>query len=198
MKRFALALMLGCLALPATTLAQQHSPQGPNQGPHSNNRPSAPGNSAGHNGPGGHPNANRPPQHEAGPGRPNVTPSRPGNQDHRPQANNRPNHNQFRQFDHNRPEPGQKRYYADRYYRDSSQYTPFKINRNTRIYRGSNGRYYCRRPDGTTGLIIGVAIGGILGNRLGDGDSATLATILGASAGGMLGRAIDRGNVRCH
>lgn len=197
MKKFALALMIGALALPATALAQQHSPQGPHQGPQSNGRPNGPGNGApGHNGPGA--NTNRPPQHNAAPNRPNTPPARPGNQNSRPQAHPAPSHSQFKQFDHNRFEPGQKRYYADRYYRDSSHYTPFRVTRNTRIYRGRDGRYYCRRPDGTTGFIVGAAIGGILGNRLGDGDSALLSTILGASAGGLLGREIDRGNVKCH
>ncbi|MBB4147297.1 glycine zipper 2TM domain-containing protein [Sphingobium scionense] len=73
----------------------------------------------------------------------------------------------------------------------------YRIDRNTRVYRGGNGRYYCRRNDGSTGLIVGAAVGGLLGNALGDGDSGLLSTILGAGVGGALGREIDRGNVYC-
>ncbi|RVT41861.1 glycine zipper 2TM domain-containing protein [Sphingobium algorifonticola] len=70
-------------------------------------------------------------------------------------------------------------------------------NRNARIYRGGDGRYYCRRQDGTTGLIIGAAVGGLLGNRIDNGNSSLLGTLLGAGGGALLGREIDRGNVRC-
>ena len=31
------------------------------------------------------------------------------------------------------------------------------IGSNTRLWRGDDGRYYCKRDDGTTGLIIGAA-----------------------------------------
>ena len=64
-----------------------------------------------------------------------------------------------------------------------------------RYWQGDDGRYYCRRNDGSTGLIVGAAVGGLLGNALGDGDSGVLSTILGAGVGGALGREIDRGNV---
>ena len=87
------------------------------------------------------------------------------------------------------------RYYANRYYR--SGYAPIRVTRATRIYRGSDDRYYCKRSDGTTGLIIGAAVGGVIGNQVAQGDSKTLGTILGASAGALLGRAIDRGDVVC-
>lgn len=66
-----------------------------------------------------------------------------------------------------------------------------------RVYRGENGRYYCRRSDGTTGLIIGAAAGGLLGNTIGRGDSHILGTLLGAAGGGLAGRAIERNGVRC-
>jgi Ni/Co efflux regulator RcnB len=69
-----------------------------------------------------------------------------------------------------------------------------RLGRDDRIYRGGDGRYYCRRNDGTTGLVIGGIAGGILGNAIG-GD--TLGTLLGAGGGALLGRSIDRGKVRC-
>ena len=69
-----------------------------------------------------------------------------------------------------------------------------RLGRNDRIYRGGDGRYYCKRNDGTTGLVIGGIAGGLLGNAIG-GD--TLGTLLGAGGGALLGRSVDRGKVRC-
>ncbi|SDA21929.1 glycine zipper 2TM domain-containing protein [Sphingomonas sp. NFR15] len=103
----------------------------------------------------------------------------------------------FRGYDYNRPEPGQRFYYADRYYRDGSYYQPRRLGRYDRIYRGSNGRYYCRRSDGTTGLIVGGIAGGLLGNALSNGRSSTLGTLLGVAGGAALGTSIDRGQVVC-
>lgn len=82
---------------------------------------------------------------------------------------------------------------AQRAYRQGN-YRERRLSRNDRIYRGRDGRYYCRRNDGTTGLVIGAIGGGVLGNVLGGG---TLGTIIGAGAGGLLGREVDRGKVRC-
>ena len=71
-----------------------------------------------------------------------------------------------------------------------------RLNDNDRVYRGQNGQYYCRRSDGTTGLIVGAIAGGVLGNIIAPGDSKTLGTVLGAIGGAVAGRAIDSG-VRC-
>lgn len=103
----------------------------------------------------------------------------------------------WHRYDWNRHPPGYRHYYADRYYVTGRHYRPVRVTRYTRIYRGSNGRYYCRRSDGTTGLIVGAALGGILGNSLGYGDSRLAATLLGGAAGGLLGREIDRGSLTC-
>lgn len=73
-------------------------------------------------------------------------------------------------------------------------YRERRLSRNDRIYRGRDGRYYCRRNDGTTGLVVGAIAGGVLGNAIG-GD--TLSTLLGGAGGALLGRSIDRGNIRC-
>jgi Glycine zipper 2TM domain len=62
------------------------------------------------------------------------------------------------------------------------------IQYNEVIYRGDDGRYYCRRSDGTMGLIAGAAIGGLIGNQLAPGKSATLGTLLGAGAGAVIGQ----------
>ena len=65
------------------------------------------------------------------------------------------------------------------------------------MWQGRDGRYYCRRANGTTGLIIGAAAGALLGRELDGGRSRTLGTILGGAGGALLGREIDRGSVRC-
>lgn len=100
-------------------------------------------------------------------------------------------------YDYNRYEPGANRYYADRYYREGSYYSDRRLNRRDRIYRGENGRYYCRRDDGTTGLIVGGAVGALLGRELDRGDSRVLGTLIGGGAGALLGRQVDRGGLRC-
>jgi hypothetical protein len=101
-----------------------------------------------------------------------------------------------RGYDWNRPDPSYGGYDASRYYRQGN-YSERRLSRNDRVYRGGDGRYYCRRTDGTTGLIVGGLLGGVLGNSLANGHSSTLATVLGASGGALLGRSVDRGNVRC-
>ena len=103
----------------------------------------------------------------------------------------------YRSYDYNRVDPRYGNYYADRYYRDGSYYQPRSLAYNDRIYRGQNGQYYCRRADGTTGLIIGGLAGGALGNLIAPGGSKTLGTIIGAVGGGLAGRALDRDRVTC-
>ncbi|WP_420143938.1 glycine zipper 2TM domain-containing protein [Sphingobium sp.] len=99
-------------------------------------------------------------------------------------------------YDWNRPDPRYGRYYQpNRYYRGG--YAPIRVDRNTRIYRGGDNRYYCRRSDGTTGLIVGAALGGLLGNQIAQGQSNLLGTLIGGGAGALLGREIDRGGVSC-
>lgn len=103
----------------------------------------------------------------------------------------------WRQYDYDRPDPAYSGYYADRYYRDDPSYRERRLGMNDRIYVGQNGQYYCRRSDGTTGLIVGGIAGGVLGNIIAPGGSKTLGTVLGAVAGGAAGTAIDRNNTRC-
>jgi hypothetical protein len=98
-------------------------------------------------------------------------------------------------YDWNRPDPRYRGYYAERYYRGG--YDPIRMNRHMRIYRGYDDRYYCRRDDGTTGLIIGAALGAMLGNQLERGQSNLAATLIGGGVGGLLGREIDRGDLVC-
>ncbi|MBW8742788.1 MAG: glycine zipper 2TM domain-containing protein [Sphingomonas sp.] len=67
-----------------------------------------------------------------------------------------------------------------------------------RVYRGSDGRYYCKRSDGTTGLIIGAASGGILGNVIDGGHSRVAGTLIGGALGAIVGKSVDQNSsVRC-
>ncbi len=103
-------------------------------------------------------------------------------------------------YDYNRPDPRHGGYYADQYYRADRRYKERRLSNNDRVYRGRDNRYYCRRNDGSTGLIVGGVVGGIAGNAIAPGGSETLGTILGAVGGAVAGRAIERGgnnDVRC-
>lgn len=95
-----------------------------------------------------------------------------------------------------------RRYHDNRY--DSRVYDsygryrePRRLTRNDRVWRGNDGRYYCKRSNGTTGLIIGAAAGALLGRAIDTRGDRTLGTILGAAGGGLLGREIDSGGLRC-
>lgn len=76
-------------------------------------------------------------------------------------------------------------------------YQPRRVTRDSHIWRGDDGRYHCRRDNGTTGLLIGAGVGALAGNELAGPGDKTLGVILGAAVGGALGRAIDRGDLQC-
>jgi hypothetical protein len=91
-------------------------------------------------------------------------------------------------------------YDASRYYRSGPNYQERTLSANDRVYRGTDGRYYCKRSDGTTGLIVGAVGGGILGNVIDGGHSRAVGTILGGVLGAVAGQAIERNankDVRC-
>ena len=198
MRTFFLAAALAATslsALPAT--AQDY--RGDRQDQRGDRRDGPGDHRGGPGGPGG------PGDHRGGPGGPGDHRGGPGDWDRGPGGDRRDyrqdarqrNWQQYRGYDYNRFEPGQRTYLADRYYRDGSYYQPRRLGRNDRIYRGSDNRYYCRRSDGTTGLIIGGLAGGLLGNSLASGGSRTLGTLIGGGAGALLGRSVDRGQVQC-
>lgn len=91
---------------------------------------------------------------------------------------------------------GKNYWKGDRYY-SNGRYDGRRLSRNDRVYRGGDGRYYCKRNDGTTGLIIGAAAGALLGRTIDSNGDRMLGTLLGGGAGALLGREIDRGEVRC-
>lgn len=92
------------------------------------------------------------------------------------------------------PPPPPADYVPEREYRPQPGYDR-PLTRNDNVYRGSDGRYYCRRSDGTTGTVVGAIAGGALGAILGNGGA--LGTLLGAGGGALLGRSIDRGKIHC-
>ena len=64
-------------------------------------------------------------------------------------------------------------------------------------YRDRDRRYYCRRGNGTTGLIVGGAAGALLGREVDRYGDRLPGTIIGGAAGALIGREIDRGGRRC-
>ena len=65
-------------------------------------------------------------------------------------------------------------------------------------WRGRDGRYHCRRGNGTTGLIVGGAGGALIGHSLDGGRNHTTGTILGAAAGALIGREVQRSRQTRH
>ena len=89
-------------------------------------------------------------------------------------------------------------YDAARYYREGPRYQERVLTADERVYRGRDGKYYCKRNDGTTGLIVGAVAGGVLGNVIDGGHSRSAGTILGAIVGGAVGSQVDRNSqMRC-
>ena len=86
--------------------------------------------------------------------------------------------------------------YYERHYR-AGAYEPYPLGYDDRVYRGSDGRYYCRRRDGTIGLVVGAGVGALLGNLVAPRGSKTIGTIIGAAGGAAIGYAIERGELRC-
>ncbi|MXO58342.1 glycine zipper 2TM domain-containing protein [Altererythrobacter salegens] len=82
------------------------------------------------------------------------------------------------------------------YYQPARTYYAEPVYRDTRVWRGNDGRYYCSRRDGTTGLIVGAAAGALLGRSVDSRGDRTLGTILGAAAGAVIGKEIDKGGCR--
>jgi len=71
------------------------------------------------------------------------------------------------------------------------------VYRDTRVWQGPEGQVYCQKKDGTTGLIIGGAVGALLGREVDGGYDRTLGTILGGAAGALLGKEVAQGGSRC-
>jgi len=61
-----------------------------------------------------------------------------------------------------------------------------------REWKGRDGRRYCRKPDGTTGLVVGGVAGALVGRTIDTRGDRTVGTLLGAAAGAVAGREIER------
>lgn len=66
-----------------------------------------------------------------------------------------------------------------------------------KVWRDSHGRLRCKRPNGTTGLIVGAAGGALIGRAIDTRGERATGTILGAAAGALIGREVERGRYRC-
>lgn len=105
-------------------------------------------------------------------------------------------YDRYGRYDYNNPDPNAGGYYADQYYRNDRRYRERVMQNDDRVYRGRDNRYYCRRSDGSTGLVIGGLAGGSLGAAVAPGDSRLLGAIIGGVGGAVIGKSIDRGNQR--
>jgi outer membrane lipoprotein SlyB len=83
-------------------------------------------------------------------------------------------------------------------YRDGN-YEPYALGPDDRVYRGEDGRYYCRRHDGSVGLVVGAGVGAVLGNVIAPRGSGLLGALLGGAAGAAVGASVDASNrdIRC-
>ncbi|MFD1786819.1 glycine zipper 2TM domain-containing protein [Sphingomonas floccifaciens] len=77
-------------------------------------------------------------------------------------------------------------------------YSKAEAQRNYRYreWRGRDGRYYCRKPNGTTGLVVGGVAGALVGRTIDTRGDRTVGTLLGAAAGAVAGREIERSGSR--
>lgn len=83
-------------------------------------------------------------------------------------------------------------------YRKSRRtYRERRLRSNERIWQGEDGRYRCKRDNGTTGLVIGAVVGGVAGHEIAGRGDRTLGTVIGGAVGAIAGREIDRSNARC-
>jgi len=82
-----------------------------------------------------------------------------------------------------------------RYYQEAPRY--YQSSNGVRYWQGDDGRYYCKRSNGTTGLIVGAAAGALVGRAIDTRGERATGTILGAAAGALLGKKVAQGPVRC-
>ncbi|MCT2559074.1 glycine zipper 2TM domain-containing protein [Tsuneonella sp. YG55] len=64
-------------------------------------------------------------------------------------------------------------------------------------WQGRDGRYYCKKSNGTVGLVVGAAAGALVGRAIDTRGERATGTILGAAAGALLGREVQRRTVKC-
>lgn len=77
-----------------------------------------------------------------------------------------------------------------RHYQTQQRY--YTTDNGVRYWQGQDGRRYCKRSDGTVGLIVGGAAGALVGRAIDTRGERATGTILGAAAGALLGREVQR------
>lgn len=93
---------------------------------------------------------------------------------------------------------GERDWDGSRYYREDSRYEERRLSADDEVYRGSDGRYYCRRSDGTTGLVIGAGVGALAGRVVDTRGDRTPGTLIGGVLGALIGRQVERSqDLRC-
>lgn len=65
-----------------------------------------------------------------------------------------------------------------------------------RYWRGEDGRYRCKRSNGTVGLLVGGAAGALVGRAIDTRGSRATGTIVGAAAGALIGREVQRSRAK--
>ena len=72
----------------------------------------------------------------------------------------------------------------------------YQTDNGIQYWRGNDGRYRCKKSNGTTGLLIGGAAGALVGRAIDTNGSRTTGTVVGAAAGALLGREVERNRSR--
>lgn len=85
----------------------------------------------------------------------------------------------------------------ERYEHEREERRYYRTGNGIRYWKGDDGRYYCKRSNGTTGLIVGAAVGALAGRAIDTEGDRTTGTVIGAAAGALLGKAITEGKVEC-
>lgn len=104
---------------------------------------------------------------------------------------------EFHRYDFDRLEAGQRHYYANRYYRDGRYYDLRPLTLGDRLYRGGDTNYYCRRADGTTGLVERGLFGTVSAELLPRGRSETIGNLVQTPKGAPLATLVAEGKLTC-
>ena len=86
--------------------------------------------------------------------------------------------------------PAMADHHRGRHYQSQQRY--YTTDNGIRYWRGDDGRRYCKRSNGTVGLIVGGAAGALVGRAVDTRGERATGTILGAAAGALLGREVQR------
>lgn len=108
----------------------------------------------------------------------------------------RDNRREYRR-DNRRYDRQAERYGYNGYYGNNYNYGQYYDNRgyySGPTWRGNDGRYHCRRSDGTAGTVIGGAAGALIGSQVAGRGDRTLGAVLGGVLGAVIGNSVDRDN----